>query len=124
MEINASLDGGGMTGRSTPCVLSFPASVLLFRGFTNADLLALWLLMFCQKRRAELFCGWCSVVGCFFFLSSTLFHAASLFSFLLFLNTLNPAAKKKRGKKRGVKNQQRDSVRSSSVCEVFFFFLL
>lgn len=72
--------------------------------------------MFCQKRKVELFCGsaFCSAVFFIFFPPLFLSHRF----FFLFFFTLNWAAKKK-GKK-GVKNQQKGSIRSSSVYEVFF----
>ena len=65
-----------------------------------------------EKEEWSCFVDQLSVVQYLFFPS--FFHAA----FFFFFFTLNWAAKKKR--KKGVKNQQRGSIRSNSVYEVFF----
>lgn len=122
MEMEASF---GEWQRSTSHVLSFSTSVLLFRGIAMQISLPFGYRCFVVKEKC-CFVDWFSVVPYpplpLYSHSHPYIHPTPFFLLnWFFLNiyfTLNWAAKKKR--KKGVKNQQRGSIRPSSVCEVSF----
>lgn len=82
----------------------FSTSVLLFRGF--AMQISLPFGYWCFVKKEELFCGSAFCSAFLFFLSR---------SFSFFFSYLEPSCQEKEEKK----NQQRGSIRSNSVYEVF-----
>lgn len=116
MEMGASL---GEWRRSTSHVLSFSTSVLLFRGVAMQISLPFGYRCFVRKEKWSCFGDRLSVVPYphhhrLPFLPS---HPLVL-SFLLFFFFLNIFYLELGCQEKGMKNQQRGSIRSSSVCEV------
>lgn len=114
MEMDASF---GEWWRSTSHVLSFSTSVLVFRGIAMQISLPFGYRCFVVKEKWSCFADRFSVVSyppLPLPPHPTLFFSFALIFFYTYF-TLNWAAKKR---EKGVKNQQRGSIRPSSVCEV------
>lgn len=97
--------------RSTSHVLSFSTSVLLFRGSAMQISLPFGYWCFVKEEKWSCFADQLSVVQ---------YPPPLSFTQIFFFFTLNWAAKKKRKKGLKKKNQQRGSIRSSSVYEASF----